>query len=69
MAGRNPLSLWVSSDDMRTWGVKVDLVKDSAPNVSLNYPDGYVDEERKELHFAWEDTVRVYLVRVPVDIH
>jgi hypothetical protein len=68
MAGRNPLSLWVSDDDMRSWRVKVDLVRDPAPNVSLNYPDGYVDEERKELHFAWEDTVRVYLVRVPMDV-
>lgn len=68
MGGRNPLSLWVSDDDMKTWRVKADLVKDSAPNVSLNYPDGYVDEERRELHFAWEDAFRVYLMRVPMDL-
>jgi len=68
MGGRNPLSLWISDDDMRTWRVRVDLVKDSAPNVSLNYPDGYVDEQRGELRFAWEDGHRVYLMRVPLDI-
>jgi predicted neuraminidase len=67
MSARNPLSLWVSDDDMETWRVKVDLVR--APKVSLNYPDGYVDEERRELHFAWEDAVRVYQMRVPMDIH
>jgi len=63
---RNPLSLWVSNDDMRTWSTKVDLVRD--PMASLNYPDGFIDEERKELHFAWEDGKRVFIMRVPLDI-
>ncbi len=63
---RNPLSLWVSSDDMRTWDTKVDLVRDE--NGGLNYPDGFIDEERRELHFAWEDARRVYIMRVPLDI-
>ncbi|MGI6083681.1 MAG: sialidase family protein [Limnochordia bacterium] len=63
---RNPLSLWVSDDDMRTWKTKVDLVVD--PTASLNYPDGFIDEERKEIHFAWEDGKRVYIMRVPMDI-
>jgi hypothetical protein len=67
MAGRNPLSLWVSHDDMRTWSVKVDLVRDSS-RASLNYPDGYLDEERHELHFAWEDTRSVFILRVPMDV-
>jgi len=68
MGGRNPISLWVSDDDMQTWDVQVDLVKDSAPKASLNYPDGYIAEERGELHFAWEDGRRVYLARMPLDI-
>jgi len=68
MAGRNPLSLWISDDDMKSWKVKVDLVKDSNPKAGLNYPDGYVDEDRGELHFAWEDGFHVYLMRVPMDI-
>jgi len=63
---RNPLSLWVSRDDMRTWEVKVDLVRDE--HASLNYPDGFIDEERGELHFAWEDGKRVYIMQVPLDI-
>jgi len=68
MTGRNPISLWASDDDMATWKVKVDLVKDANPKAALNYPDGYVDEERRELHFAWEDGFHVYLMRVPLDI-
>ncbi len=63
---RNPLSLWVSADDMASWQTKVDLVIDE--NASLNYPDGFLDEERRELHFAWEDARRVYIMRVPMDI-
>ena len=68
MGARNPLSLWVSRDDMKTWDVKVDLVKDSAKNVSLNYPDGFLDEEKRELVFVWEDAKSVFLMRVPMDI-
>jgi hypothetical protein len=36
--------------------------------VSLNYPDGFLDEENKELVFAWEDTRSVFLMRVPMGI-
>jgi len=63
---RSPLSLWVSDDDMKTWRVKVDLVTD--PDHNLNYPDGFIDEERQELHFAWEDAFSVYIARVPMNI-
>ncbi|WP_165067879.1 exo-alpha-sialidase [Paludisphaera rhizosphaerae] len=63
---RSPLSLWISRDDMKTWETKVDLVAD--PSSNLNYPDGYIDEEAGEIHFAWEDAVRVYLMRVPMDV-
>jgi hypothetical protein len=67
MGPRNPLSLWVSRDDMKTWPVKVDLVKD-AGRASLNYPDGFLDEEKRELVFVWEDAKAVFLMRVPMDI-
>ena len=63
---RSPLSLWVSEDDMRTWPVKVDLVTD--PDHNLNYPDGFLDEERQEIHFAWEDAYSVFIARVPMGI-
>lgn len=65
---RNPLSLWISSDDMRTWPVRVDLVRDADPARSLNYPDGFIDETRREIVICWEDAIRVYLCRIPLDI-
>jgi hypothetical protein len=68
MGGRNPLCLWISDDDMRTWSVKVDLVRDDNPAVSLNYPDGFIDEERGELRFVWEDMYAVFAMRVPLGI-
>ena len=63
---RSPLSLWVSDDDMQTWRVKVDLVTDLDHN--LNYPDGFLDEEQQEIHFAWEDAYSVFIARIPMDI-
>jgi predicted neuraminidase len=68
MADRKPLSLWVSHDDMKTWPVRVDLVHDSNPNASLNYPSGFLDEARGLLRFVWEDAYSVYLAQVPMDI-
>lgn len=68
MGGRNPLSVWVSDDGMRTWRVKADLVKDLRPNVSLNYPDGFIDEEAREIVFCWEDIQRLFVMRVPLEI-
>ena len=63
---RSPLSLWISDDDMRTWRTKVDLVSDTERN--LNYPDGFLDEERGEVRFAWEDAYSVYVAAVPMDV-
>lgn len=63
---RNPLSLWVSDDDMQTWRVQIDLVSD--PERNLNYPDGFLDEEANEVAFAWEDGHTVYITRVSMDI-
>lgn len=68
MGGRNPLSLWISRDDMKTWDVKMDLVKDANKNVSLNYPDGFLDEDKQEFVFVWEDTKSVFLMRVPMNL-
>jgi hypothetical protein len=68
MAARNPLALWVSHDGMQSWPTRVDLVRDTAPGVSLNYPDGYLDEEHQQLDLVWEDTYSVYRLQVPMDI-
>jgi hypothetical protein len=69
MNARNPLSLWVSDDEMKSWSVKVDLVKDSAPYTSLNYPDGYIYEENGQIDLVWEDTFSVYRMQIPMSIN
>jgi predicted neuraminidase len=51
MMHRNPMSLWISDDDMKSWRVKRDLV--TFPG-SLSYPDGFVDEQEGYIHFAFE---------------
>jgi predicted neuraminidase len=51
MEARNPLSLWISNDDMKSWYHKQDLI--TFPG-SLSYPDGFVDEEEGYIHFAFE---------------
>jgi predicted neuraminidase len=51
MLARNPLSLWVSRDDMRSWYHKRDLV--TFPGW-LSYPDGFVDEDEGYVHFAFD---------------
>jgi len=66
MSARNPLSLWESCDNMQSWQKKQELVRDDTPGVSLNYPDGYLDEERKVIDFVWEDTYHVYRMQIPV---
>jgi len=49
---RNPLSLSVSFDGMRSWPYRRDLV--TSPG-RLNYPDGFVDRQQGFLHFAFDD--------------
>ncbi|MCA9069576.1 MAG: exo-alpha-sialidase [Planctomycetaceae bacterium] len=49
---RNPLSVWVSFDAMKTWAYRRDLV--TSPG-RLNYPDGFVSRDGKFLHFAFDD--------------
>lgn len=48
---RNPLSLWVSDDDMRTWGYRRDLT--DFPGM-LAYPDGFVTDDESELHLVFD---------------
>jgi predicted neuraminidase len=48
---RNPLSLWISDDDLQTWTSKRDLV--TFPG-QLAYPDGFLDEEQGMIHFAFD---------------
>ncbi len=48
---RNPLSIWISDDDMRTWGYQRDLT--DFPGM-LAYPDGELDEAANMLHIAFD---------------
>ncbi len=48
---RNPLSIWLSDDDMRSWGYKRDLT--DFPGM-LAYPDGVLDESTSTLHVAFD---------------
>ncbi|MBN1345530.1 MAG: exo-alpha-sialidase [Phycisphaerae bacterium] len=48
---RNPLALWASDDDMKTWFCKRVLV--DFPG-QLQYPDGFVDEKEGYAHFAFD---------------
>lgn len=68
MQARNPLSLWVSEDDMRSWTIREDLVERISGPHGLNYPSGFLDEEKNLLRFVWEDSHSVFLAEVPLDI-
>ncbi len=54
---RSPLALWVSWDGMKTWPYQRVLVSESCdgPQGRLNYPDGFVSEDRRWLDFAFDD--------------
>jgi hypothetical protein len=54
---RSPLALWVSWDGMKTWPYQRVLVPESVdgPKGRLNYPDGFVSEDRRWLNFAFDD--------------
>lgn len=48
---RNPLALWISADDMNSWGYQ--RVLTDYPG-HLAYPDGVVDEKEEYIHFAFD---------------
>lgn len=48
---RNPLALWISDDDMRSWGYR--RVLTDFPGM-LAYPDGVIDEEERYIHLAFD---------------
>jgi hypothetical protein len=54
---RSPMALWISFDGMKTWPYQRILQKESCdgPRGRLNYPDGFVSEDRQWLHFAFDD--------------
>ncbi|MCB1077877.1 MAG: exo-alpha-sialidase, partial [Verrucomicrobiae bacterium] len=49
---RSPLGLWISFDGMKTWPYQRVLRGDLEGR--FNYPDGFVSEDRRWLHFAFD---------------
>jgi len=72
---RNPMSLWISSDEMDTWAIREDIIasadhhrRDSAPPGldELSYPDGILVDNR--LVFVYDRNRRdVIFVEVDLD--
>jgi len=48
---RSPLSLWISDDDLATWGYRRDLT--DFPGMHA-YPDGVVSADERWLHFTFD---------------
>lgn len=48
---RNPLALWISHDDLQTWGYQRMLT--DFPG-HLAYPDGVVDDREEYIHFVFD---------------
>ncbi len=48
---RNPMALWASDDDMKSWAYKRVVI--DFPG-QLQYPDGFVDEDEGYVHFAFD---------------
>lgn len=54
---RSPMALWISFDGMKTWPYQRVLQQESVdgPKGRMNYPDGFVSEDKQWLHFAFDD--------------
>ena len=67
---RSPLALWVSKDGMTSWTccrVQVTELVDG-PDGRLNYPDGFISQDKQWPHFACDDNrhrVVLYSARLP----
>lgn len=51
LRGRNPLSVWISNDDMKSWYYKHEI---AAFDGCYSYPDGFITEDSKHIMFAFE---------------
>lgn len=54
---RSPMALWISFDGMKTWPYQRVLQQTSVdgPKAAMNYPDGFVSQDKQWLHFAFDD--------------
>ena len=51
LINRNPLSVWISYDNLKTWGYKKDLIDFEG---YLSYPDGIISDDGKRILFSFE---------------
>lgn len=51
MRYRNPLSVWISDDDMKTWKYQKDIIKFEG---WLSYPDGFIADNQESIIFTFE---------------
>ena len=54
---RKPLSLWISFDGMKTWPYQRVVIAESVdgPSGNINYPEGYVSEDKQWINFVFDD--------------
>jgi len=54
---RSPMALWISFDGMKTWPYQRVLQQTSCdgPKGRMNYPDGFLSNDKQWLHFAFDD--------------
>ncbi len=54
---RSPMALWISFDGMKTWPYQRVLQQFSSDGSKgrMNYPDGFVSDDKQWLHFAFDD--------------
>lgn len=54
---RSPMALWISFDGMKSWPYQRVLQQTSVdgPKAAMNYPDGFVSQDKQWLHFAFDD--------------
>jgi hypothetical protein len=64
-AGRSPLELWISNDNMQSWQNKIVLVEDTQHWCC--YPEGFLDQERGVLCLSWDDRKNVYYSEFKLD--
>ena len=55
---RSPLALWMSFGGMKTWPYQRVLILQSGDGAKgmINYPDSFVSEDKRSLHFAMMTT-------------
>ena len=57
---RKPLSLWISYDEMKSWGKKIVLCDEP-----MFYPHAFLDNEKRMVYLASENARTHFLMKIP----